>query len=348
MSMQDHSPSRHLVDRETTEFLDSFVPFDLHDHTLGAIRQQQEDDLAALPDPLLDYPEILRTEHLVPGFGGAPDVRVLVYTPRPTPTAFPDESHVSLPALVWIHGGGYVLGSAETDDQRSFFLSQQLQAVVVNVDYRLAPEATGTSAAEDCYAALSWLHAHADALGVDTDRIAVGGMSAGGGIAAGTVLMARDLGTVPVCHQVLIYPMLDDRTVTREPANPLTGEFLWTRDNNAYGWSSVLGYSPSQATLNAPTHAPAPYLAPARVESVAGLPPTFIGVGSLDLFLEEDLTFAQRLLAAGVPTELHVYPGGYHAFDASEGARITQQLIKDYVGSLATAFSRGHISDPIP
>lgn len=337
MSLPDHSPSRHLVDPETLEFLDSFVPFDLRNSTLDGIRQRQAEELAALPPAHLGYPDIVRREVFIPGPLGSPEVRVLVYSPVSRPQ-ISDDSHVSIPGLVWIHGGGYVLGSAETDDERSFYLSRELQAVVVNVDYRLAPEATGASAAQDCYAALVWLHSHASDLGVDVERIAVGGMSAGGGIAAGTVLLARDQGVVPVCQQVLIYPMLDDRTVTREVRNPLTGEFLWTGDNNRFGWESVLGYSPCAQNDGAviPSH----YVAPARAESVEGLPPTFIGVGSLDLFLEEDLEYAQRLLAAGIPTELHVYPGGYHAFDASPDARITRQLIGDYTRALKTAFTR--------
>jgi acetyl esterase/lipase len=261
------------------------------------------------------------TEHHVPGPPGAPDVRVLVYIPR--------HGVRPLPALLWIHGGGYVIGSADQDDLQVKSIVAQAGCAAVSVDYRLAPETPHPGPVEDCYAALKWLHANAAELGVDADRIAIGGASAGGGLAAGLGLLARDRGEVPLAFQLLIYPMLDDRTVTAEP-HPYTGEFIWTADSNRFGWTALLGREPGGADVS-------PYAAAARAEDLAGLPPIYICVGALDLFLEEDLEYARRLMRVGVPTELHVYPGAYHAFNIAGDALVTRAFTRDSMDALRRA-----------
>jgi acetyl esterase/lipase len=201
----------------------------------------------------------------------------------------------------------------------------------VSVDYRLAPETPFPGPVEDCYAALVWLHEQAKLLGVDPARIAIGGESAGAGLAAALGLLARDRGKAPVAFQMLIYPMLDDRTGATSDPHPYSGEFIWTAESNRFGWASLLGGAPGGGDVSR-------YAAPARAENLAGLPPTFIAVGGLDLLLEEDLEFARRLTRAGVLTELHVYPGAYHAPDMAPEARVAQALRRDVLEAMRRAF----------
>jgi acetyl esterase/lipase len=202
------------------------------------------------------------------------------------------------------------------------------------VDYRLAPETPHPGPVEDCYAALRWLYSHTGELGVDPTRIAIGGASAGGGLAAGLTLLTRDRGEVPLAFQFLIFPMLDDRTVTATEPHPYTGEFIWTPEANRFGWTSLLGKEPGGPDVS-------PYAAAARAESLEGLPPTFINVGALDLFLEEDMEYARRLMRAGVPTELHVYPGAFHGFHMTANAKVSLAAVRDQLDALKRALSEG-------
>lgn len=164
-------------------------------------------------------------------------------------------------------------------------------------------------------------------------ELAIGGDSAGGGLAAGLALLTRDRGEVPLVFQLLIYPMLDDRTVTHEDPHPHTGEFIWTPELNRYGWRALLGQEPGGAEVSA-------YAAPARAKKLEGLPPTYISVGTLDLFLEEDLEYARRLIRAGVPTELHVYPGAFHAFPMAADSQVAQAYNRDYLNALTRALKQ--------
>jgi triacylglycerol lipase len=211
------------------------------------------------------------------------------------------------PLLYHVHGGGYVMGKPEIWRPALLALAASMDITIVSVDYRLAPEFPYPAPIEDCYAGLKWAFDHADDLGIDTARIAVAGESAGGGLAAALCLLARDRGEVPICFQRLIYPMLDDRTCTLDDPHPYTGNFMWSPGSNAFGWKSLLGAEPGGDGVS-------PYAAPARAEDLRGLPPTYIDCGALDLFLEENLEFARRLTRAGVPVELHIYPGAYHGF----------------------------------
>ncbi|RDE07527.1 alpha/beta hydrolase [Sphingomonas aracearum] len=238
-------------------------------------------------------------ERMLPGLPGQPPVRTVQFDGAP--------GRKGRGALVWIHGGGFVSGTAGINAglQR---LAAEKGWLVVSVEYRLAPEARIEASLADNYAALRWVHDNADALGVDRRRIAAGGSSAGGGHAAMLALAARDRREVPLAYQVLIYPMLDDRTGSTRPARPGTGDFIWTAASNRFGWTSLLGVPAGEAKVPART-------VPGRRSDLAGLPPAFVGVGTLDLFLDEDIAYAGALAAAGVPVDLAVVPGAYHSFD---------------------------------
>lgn len=313
--------TRHLVDPEIMPLLEMIPPLDLNAETLAQTRAA----LAQMNVPIPDFPSVSVAERRVPGPQGAPDVRILTY--------FPKNATGPVPALFWIHGGGYVLGNADQADLQLKTVVSTIGCAAVAVDYRLAPETPHPGPVEDCYAALKWLYTNATDLGVDASRIAIGGDSAGGGLAAGLGLLTRDRGEVPFIFQLLIYPMLDDRTVTATDPHPYTGEYVWTPAANHFGWASLLGQEPGSAGVS-------PYAAAARAENLAGLPSTFISVGALDLFLEEDMEYARRLIRAGVPTELHIYPGAFHGFPMIPDAKLTQSYNHDYLGALTRAFAR--------
>lgn len=289
------------------------------DAMLGAMRRQ----MAGFSPPALASPPI--TMRTIPGPPGAPDVRVLVTGTKP--------GGPRRPAVLHMHGGGFIVGSAATSAADCQRLALDFDCVVVSVDYRLAPETRFPGALEDNYAALKWLHAKADELGVDRERIALKGESAGAGHAAMLAIAARDRGEFPICCQILNYPMLDDRTgSTRQPAAHI-GTYVWTRDRNRYGWSSFLGFPAGSAT-------PPAGAAPARVADLAGLPPTFIGVGALDLFVDEDIDYARRLVDAAVPTELLVIPGAFHGFDGvAPQAQISREFTAAWHAMLSAAFA---------
>ena len=253
---------------------------------------------AMRPPPL---PHGVTVEALeVPGPEGAPPIQVRVY--RPSALKAP------APAMLWIHGGGFVIGHPLQDEATSAGTALALGIVVVAVRYRLAPEHPFPAPLEDCYAALRWLHSNAASLGVRPDRIALGGASAGGGLAAGLALVARDRGEVKPAFQLLVYPMIDDRTATRSDIDERHVR-VWTADSNRYGWRSYLGQDPGGR--DAPI-----YAAPARAADLTGLAPAWIGVGTVDLFHDEDVAYAARLNAQGISCELVTVPGAYHGFDA--------------------------------
>jgi acetyl esterase/lipase len=230
------------------------------------------------------------------------------------------------PALLWLHGGGYVMGTASQDEALCRRFATELGITVGAVDYRLAPEHPHPAAIADCDAALSALAELAD---VDETRIAVGGASAGAGVAAGWAIRRRDRGDGGLCFQLLVYPMLDDRSTEREHANAERFR-LWDTASNEFGWSAYLGDAD-------------PLLAvPARQADLSGLPPAWIGVGTLDLFHDEDVAYADRLHAAGVPCALAILPGAFHGFDSvAPQAAISEEFFAMQCAALRAAFGVG-------
>jgi acetyl esterase/lipase len=321
--------SRHLIAPELLPALDLLPSIDLSDATLAAMRAPLQGERGMTPPPLTpDQRSVACEERFVPGPADAPDVRILVYTPPGDAT--------DRPAILHMHGGGMILGMPEINDGMNRALAIEHGCVIVSVDYRLAPETRWFGSYEDNYAALAWLHAQADALGVDRTRIAVAGESAGGGHAAALALLARDRGDYRVCFQLLDCPMLDDRTGTAAgpPPHPFAGEFVWTPASNNFGWRQLLGQAPGGADV--PDAA-----APARAPDLAGLPPVFIAIGALDLFLEESLDYVRRLSRAGVPVELHVIPGAFHAYTAAgPDAPQVQAMMRYRRDALARAFAK--------
>lgn len=294
---------------------EALVPGGFNLDDIPGTRQFLSDLNAAMAAQLPDIPGVATSDHHVPGPEGDPEVMVRVYQPEDRPE--------TLPALLWIHGGGYVMGDVPSDDLKVKAMTLALNCVIVSVAYRLAPENPYPAPLEDCYAALKWLAGNTDQFGINPDRIAIGGASAGGGLAAGLGLLARDRKEVDLCYQLLIYPMIDDSNL--EQAGPDVPDTpLWNRANNLVGWTSYLPQEPGSEGVPI-------YAAPARAEDLSGLPPTFIGVGTPDLFLDEDIAYAQRLIKAGVPTELHVYADGFHGFDAfAPDSDAAQRFIGEY------------------
>jgi acetyl esterase/lipase len=316
--------TKHLVDSELAPALALSPQFQFTAEVLPHIRAGL-DEMIRQRQSAATTSKVVVEEHFVPGSAGAPDVRVLIFSPAKPQAGRAGYFHM--------HGGGYVMGSPEMFARQSEVLVGEIGCTVVSVDYRLAPDTPHPGPIEDCYAALTWFHTNAATLGVDPDRIAIGGDSAGGGLAAALGLLARDRNGPPICFQMLNYPMIDDRTAVTENPHPFAGEFVWNGEANRFGWQSLLGHAPGASEI-------LPYAAAARAESLAGLPPTFIGVGGLDLFLEENLEFARRLLRAGVATELHVYPGAYHGFDmSSEDAAVSKQYRRDIREALKRGLS---------
>jgi acetyl esterase/lipase len=309
------STSRHLVDPELLELLAAFPSLELSAENLPQVR--------AMPPPtalarVSAKDDVGVTKQSIPGPPAAPNVDLMLYAPH--------RRSRQMPCVLHIHGGGYVLGNVSSLEPIHRQLSSDAQCIVASVEYRLAPETRFPGAVEDCYAALRWLHSQAESLGIEPRRIGVMGESAGGGLAAALALLARDRGEYPLAFQHLIYPMLDDRTCAAPP-HPFAGEFLWTPVNNAFGWSSLLGVPPGSEGVS-------PYAAPARAFDLAGLPPTYLSTATLDLFVEENLEYAKRLIRAGVPVELHVYPGAFHAFDLAPDARVSKQARRDSLTAL--------------
>ncbi|MDB5672707.1 MAG: nlhH [Alphaproteobacteria bacterium] len=274
------------------------------------------------PDqPLLA--DIPISEHRIPRSPGGGEVLVYVVNAAPGKAR---------PGILHTHGGGYVMGSAKSDIRDLQLLAKALDCVIVTVEYRLAPETRFAGSIEDNYAGLRWMHGHAPELGVDKSRIAVMGESAGGGHAALLALAARDRREIPILFEMLVYPMLDDRTGGSRPVPTHIGQLVWNAQANRFGWQSFLGRAPGG---DAP-----PGGVPARVENLKGLPPTFIGVGSIDLFVGEDIDYARRLIDAGVPTELLVVPGAFHGFDViARDTDVARRFTEAKIAALRRAFA---------
>lgn len=231
----------------------------------------------------------------------------------------PESLEDAVPALLHIHGGGFVIGDLETEKGICVSLSRQLGIVVVSVDYRLAPETPYPGGLEDCYCALAWMHETAADLNIDPQRIAVFGQSAGGGLAAATALLSRDRNGPDICFQFLGIPELDDRLQTPS-MQQFTDTPMWNRPNAEYSWDFYLGERYQRASDNVP------YLAaPARAEDLSGLPPAYISTMEFDPLRDEGVLYALKLMQSGVATELHSYPGTFHGSSMFAHAQISQR-----------------------
>ncbi len=300
--------TRHLVDREIAPIIDLFPRVDLDAAPIAQIRAKAAETYSILPPPVIP-PEKL----LVPSIHGGPDITVFLYRPAAT--------RRDGGAILHIHGGGMVMGSVEQMQAGPAALAAAAGVPVASVEYRLAPEHPFPAPQEDCHSALNWLAGQADALAFDAGRMIVAGESAGGGLAAALAIMARDLGGPAIAGQLLTYPMLDHRTGGDACPynNPSTGEFIWTRASNRFGWRALQGdYKIDDARRG--------WFSPSLAEDLSNLPPAYIATGSLDLFFDENLDYARRLVAAGVPVDLHSYAGAIHAFNAIPGAALSQRF----------------------
>ncbi|MEQ8716796.1 MAG: alpha/beta hydrolase [Acidimicrobiales bacterium] len=248
------------------------------------------------------------------------DIRVIVY-------GAPDDT--TRPGLLWIHGGGYVIGTAE--DDRARLIAEEVGCRVVSVDYRLAPEHPFPAGVEDCHAALLWMAENSSDLAIDPDRIAIGGQSGGGGLAAGLALWNRDRGGPRPVLQLLLYPMIDNLHDT--PSGRIVNHPVWNRETSLRAWEMYLDGTPG--------HEASGYAAATRARDLADLPPAYICVGTADLFRDEDIDYARRLLDAGVPTELAVFPGIYHGSDLFvPDAAVSRRLRHSFLRALADAFDQ--------
>lgn len=304
-----------LIDPEMRAIIDLFPGTTLSAETLPAVR-------AAMPQAgsVTLYDANVCVEQLfVECPAGGPSVRVMAYRPH--------RSEGPLPALVHMHGGGYVAGHPEMSDAANRALADTLDCAIFSVDYRVAPETVYPGALDDCFAVLCWLIDGGAGPGVDPSRIGVKGESAGGGLAAALALLARDRGLPALLCQHLTYPMLDDRTCIQKEPNLYAGAYVWTPACNQFGWHSMLGRMPGSPAIS-------PYAAPARAHDFTGLPPCFMAVGAMDLFLEENMEYTRRLARAGVSVELHVYPGACHGFVSGAGA-VAQAARQHAVSALA-------------
>ncbi|MDX2006043.1 MAG: alpha/beta hydrolase [Meiothermus sp.] len=254
--------------------------------------------MSAMPSPKV--PEHILVENIyIPGQNEQSKIRLRIYKPKSiaAPT----------PVLLWMHGGGYVVGKPEQDDGVCAQYVDELGITVVSVDYRYAPKHPFPAGLDDSYTALKWVALNCQQLGIDAKRIAIGGASAGGGLAAALVQLAHDRQEIKPVFQLLVYPMLDDRTVLRTEIND-RNYVTWSHKSNQFGWESYLGKKCGEVDVPA-------YSVPARRTDLSSLPPAWIGVGSLDLFHDEDVAYAQRLKECGIECELCVVSGAFHGFD---------------------------------
>ncbi|HNK63600.1 MAG TPA: alpha/beta hydrolase [Anaerolineales bacterium] len=250
--------------------------------------------------PASKAPEDVSIKNIrIPTHDGVGTLRLRIYQPQNT--------SAPTPALVWIHGGGTIMGKPEMDDIQCIQYVRELGISVVSVDYRLAPKHPFPAGLEDCYTALHWAKTHAVDFDIDTSRIGIGGASAGGGLAAALAQLAHDRKEISPVFQLLIYPMLDDRTVLRKEIDDSLSP-AWSQRSNRFGWESYLGTRPG-------ADSPPAYAVPARREDLRGLPTAWIGVGTLDVFHDEDITYARRLRESGITCDLDIIPGAFHGFD---------------------------------
>jgi acetyl esterase/lipase len=273
-------------------------------------------------------PDSIQVEQVdIPSLDPETKIRLRIYKPRLMVTP--------APVLVWIHGGGLISGNVEMDDAWLSDLVQKLGIVAVSVDYRLAPEHPFPIPLNDCYTALNWVHRNGQPFGMDPNRIAVGGGSAGGGLAACLVQLAHDRGEIQPIFQLLVYPMLDDHSAIRIDV-PNRELMTWTQASNRFGWESYLRQPCGLDSVP-------PYSVGARREDFQGFPPAWIGVGSLDLFYEEDEAYAHKLIACGIECKWVVIPGAFHGFDVMNA---DLPVVQDFRSSQIEALKKYLFPEP--
>lgn len=287
----------HMVDPELAEMMKMLPDNDLTD--IPAARAMYATLIGMMNDMQPPDPNVAKQDVVAPARGEHPAVKLRIFRPKGV--------EGTLPCVYWTQGGGYVLTSPAMDDQWCEGIVGKHGCAVVSVDWRRSPEHPFPAASEDCYTGLAWIIKEGKKIGIDASRIVIAGHSSGGGSTASLALFVRDRKEFTVAHQMLIYPMLDDRNETPS-SYAVTDSNLWNRECNEIGWKHYLG-----AMFR--TDKVSPYAAPARMENLKGSIPCSILTGALDLFVDENITYAQRLMQAGVPTELHVYPGAPHGFD---------------------------------
>lgn len=307
--------TRHLVDSEILAMADDFPPMAMSIQTLPAIRTGMR---ALLSTQILPDLPVKHHEVLIPSGEADRTIRCLMIQPCDMPD--------NAPAILHFHGGGHVIGQPEMNLPQLMHWAASLDCVVLSVDYRLAPETPFPGPMDDAYAALRWLHETAADQGIDTGRIAVSGSSAGGAMAACLCLMARDRGEFAIAFQHLEMPRLAD--LLPDPPNPATGEFIWRAEDSEFCRGAYLAGSTS------------PYASAANAGDLSRLPPAYIMVGALDLFVDECLAYTARLIRAGVGTELIIYPGCYHGFTMAHDAAIARRADEDSLRALHKAVSR--------
>ena len=308
-----------MIDPELVVALDFIPVIDLHDPV--AARAAFEKVLAAIRTTAPEEELLDIDDRLVPGLEGEPEVAVRVYRPKSQPGG---EVGVPRPGVLHIHGGGFIVGSVEAEHLGAVMTAVNTGAVVVSVEYRLAPEHPYPAALHDCYAALAWLHAEATSLGVDTARVAVSGASAGGGLAAAVALLARDRGGPPLCFQILHIPELDDRLATPS-MRKFVDSPMWNRPLAEQSWKAYLG------DLCGADDVPV-YAAPARavdLGDLGGLPPAYVSTAENDPLRDEGVEYALGMLRAGVSVELHQFPGTFHGSALVMSASVSQRAARE-------------------
>jgi acetyl esterase/lipase len=285
-----------MIDPELAAFVEAMPVLDLSDPVTA--RQGFETLLVQIGRDVPDSLQLEISDRTVPGWVGDPDVPVRIYRPEEAVAG------AVVPGILLIHGGGFIVGSVEAENLGAAMMASQTGAVVVSVEYRLAPEHPYPAGVHDCYAALSFLHASAAELGVDTTRVALCGASAGGGLAAATALLARDRGGPAVCFQMLHIPELDDRLQTPS-MRAFVDSPVWNQPLAVQSWRAYLG--PLYGSDDVPI-----YAAPARATDLSGLPPAYVSTAENDPLRDEGVDYALRMLQAGVSVELHQFPGTFH------------------------------------
>lgn len=314
----------YLVDKTAWPTLNQLEPLNTDDNSVEAIAAHRQKGIEQSRIDQIGY-KPTKIEY-VAGLNGAPDVELRIFGAL---------GGLQKPAIYHIHGGGYLFGASESNDDRNWIMARDNDCVIISVNYRKPPEAPFPAPLEDCYAGLLWAHSHAKELNIDATKIVITGDSAGGGLAAATALMAHDKGVVKLAGQVLIYPMSDYRTGGADEIspNPTTGHYVWKRNYNQFGWKHYRGDYDLHDAQNG-------YFSPTLRQDLSEIPPVYIATGALDLFLEENLDFATRVSKAGVPMELHVYPGAVHGFYNFGDCAIVRKFISDRNSAYAVFWGR--------